>query len=135
MYQQGVRADSKLVADLDFSLPDRAWVANEFAASVLSVQHALGVTGWSEGSNDCDDFARLAAALAQVLHHRTRTGRKTGLAIGEFWYWKYDLSQHAIVFVIVREGDERVLLFWEPQTRQFVKLTNEEKSQCILYRC
>lgn len=132
----GVSIYNPSIADRVYVLPTRQWVAGPFAEALRTLQFEFRVKRWTAEDNDCDDFARLAAAFAQVLHTNTPGhAPATALAFGEFGYMKQDFTGgHAINFVLTGPGPEDVL-FFEPQTGQFVTLTAQEKSAVIMLRC
>ena len=91
------------VVDRRYALPTRNFLESAFSAALWSVQSFFDVLRWSEEANDCDDFARLAAAFGQILHYLTpNRPPATALAIGELWFVQDSGSGHAIN--IVRAG-------------------------------
>lgn len=132
-----LRADHKIepaeiaVADRSYVCPTEDWFFGEFAEALRVLYQELGVATFEEESNDCDDFTRLAAAFAQVLHHRTGAHRKSALSIGEFWYFRggNPLDEHA--FLIAR-FDTRAVGFMEVQNQSRAYLKENEK--CTRYR-
>ncbi len=121
------------IADKEYSLPDRNWILTEFSIAWNSLQKFLNIKDWRAETNDCDDFARGAAFLAQVLHARHKF--ETGLAIGEF-YFNSDVMKgpHAINFFIYKENEELKLGFYEPQTYLECQLTDMERAKCFYWR-
>lgn len=114
-----------------YSLPSRHWVEWDFSRALFSVLSQLGFS-YTEEKSDCDDFARLSAAYAALLH--SKEGNKTGLAFGEFWYTRRDGGGHAINCYIVSDGGELALRFFEPQTQSELALTDEEILSCVFCR-
>jgi hypothetical protein len=121
-------------ADSAYLLPSRSWVESTFAKSWFDFKASLGP--WTAEDNDCDDFARGAAFLAELLHHNTKDRpAKTSLAFGEFWYIRHeDNGGHAINFYAYREEGVIKVGFFEPQTCLPVTLTEKEISSCVHFR-
>lgn len=121
-----------LIADEAYSLPSPDAIRGEYSSALRALQFYCRAQAWAEQSNDCDDFTRLAAALAQLMQNRTRQG--TALAVGEFWYRRDAGGGHALLLFIIREGSERKLFFYEPQSCSEVKLSPQEITSCTAYR-
>ncbi len=122
-----------LVADAAYALPAEDWVTWEFAATLGQWLTRLHIAGWVAESWDCDDFAAFARLLASLMHNRTRPGA-SGLALGEFWYFRADGGGHAINLFVTRQRGELALRFLEPQTGRLVALTRKEIESCTAYR-
>lgn len=87
---------------------------------------------WTPESEDCDDFARFAAAYAGLLHVRSKV--PTGLAFGEFAYLRSAFNGgggHAINAFVTREDGKLALNFFEPQNGQPLNLTPGEIESCV----
>ena len=125
LWQAGYTTGDWSAADRRYAMPTREFLHGAFAAALASFLYFFELRTWISEANDCDDFARLAAAFAQILHVRT-PGRPpaTALAVGEFWYVR-DGGQgsHAINLAVI--GDEVVA--YEPQTRREIQLSATEK--------
>jgi hypothetical protein len=133
LLNQNINPNKFVVSDVEYNLPSKEWVLNEFSKSLSSCLNFLGADTYKLENNDCDDFARLAACLAQILHHRTSPEIKTGLAIGEFWY-RFDTGGgHAINFIIYLDTTPKIM-FYEPQTQKEVFLSETEKQSCSFWR-
>ncbi len=118
-----------VTGDSNYAVPTLSWVKGAFSKDWRDFVGMLKVADYAPSANDCDDFARLAATLAQVCHHRTKGHpTDTGLAFGEIWY-QSPQGLHAInVFVF---GKDLELGFYEPQACKVVTLTEQEmKSIC-----
>jgi len=117
------------VVDRRYALPTRNFLESAFSAALWSFQSFFDVLRWSEEANDCDDFARLAAAFGQILHYLT-PGRPpaTALAVGELWYVKDSGESHAINIALCGPTPDDVVCY-EPQTRRIVTLSEQEKSR------
>jgi hypothetical protein len=122
------------LADRAYALPTRQWVLGAYAEALRRLQFEFAVNHWTAEDNDCDDFARLAAAFAQILHTNTAGHpAATALAVGELWYFQDGGGGHAIVFAVCGPNPEDVLLF-EPQTAAEKTLSDTEKQNATLAR-
>jgi hypothetical protein len=122
------------IADSAYELPSEEWFKNKFPAILGDFFKDLKQTRWVAESNDCDDFSKMAAAFAHLIHNNTPAHLKgTSLAVGEFYYKiNGDNSQgHAINFAIVKtkEGKAKVV-FMDPQTLSVVQLSEREVQSC-----
>ncbi|MDX1951517.1 MAG: hypothetical protein SFY81_04995 [Verrucomicrobiota bacterium] len=133
----GIYAENALILDSQYALPTKRWLLNEFAVALRNWYFSLGLSGYTAGSNDCENFARGAAFYADLAHRnssRKNGVETTGLAFGEFWYRQRDgKGGHAINIAIVAEGKPEII-FFEPQTQQQVPLIQQEIAPCIGYR-
>lgn len=112
------------VVDRAYACPTEAFLEGAFASALRSLQWFFKVLTWSAEANDCDDFARLAAAFAQILHFLTpNRPPATALALGELWYRRDVGGAHAINIARTDKGVQT----YEPQTRSLVKLSETEK--------
>ncbi len=121
------------MADTLYMLPTEEWMATQFPIALDNYFKDLKQAAWVKESNDCDDFSKLAAAFARVLHHNTKHKvRGTSLAVGEFYYKRDVGGQHAINFAVVRskEGNIKVV-FFEPQELKVVRLSKNEIYSCL----
>ena len=88
----------------------------------------MGINNWEPETNDCDKFASATTFYAKWLNHSTPNRKvKASLACGEIYYLRQkDNRGHAINFFVINQSGELKILFYEPQTRQFVSLTQSE---------
>ena len=127
-----VANDRLSIADRAYACPAKEWVTGPFSSALWRLQTELEIDRWLEEANDCDDFARVAAGFAQILHRRTPDRPPaTALAFGEFWYLRTDGAGHAINLALHTSG---AITFYEPQTRREVILTEAEKESGTLIR-
>ena len=121
-------------ADRRYALPTRGFIEGAFSSALWSFQKFFSILNWSEEAMDCDDFARIAAGFAQILHCLT-PGRPpaTALAVGEIWYVRDSGEGHAINVALCGGGPDDVVCF-EPQTRKVVELSVTEKARVTLIR-
>jgi hypothetical protein len=126
--------DGYAIADLAYELPSEEWVTDKLPNILWNFIHDLKQTKYIEESNDCDDFAKMAAAFTHLLHSNTPNREKnTGLAFGEFYYKINGDPKlgHAINFSLVKsKGGFIKLLFFDPQTFKIVNLNQKELESC-----
>lgn len=122
-----------ITGDTVYMLPSEKWFREKFPNILWNFQKDMKATFWVAEENDCDNFAKLAAGFAQVLHHNTKEKiPKTSVAIGEFHYYSESLkTMHAINFALVRGEDKKPkILFLEPQRCKIINLTDYEINSC-----
>ena len=134
----GISANAVLFADESYILPEQWWVQTTFAQAWLTTMSILNTGTYRPLTNDCDDFARLCAAYAQLLNNATilKLGiTDASLAFGEFWF-QSATGPHAINAYLYPTGvhKEIGIGFIEPQTGQTLNLTPDEISSCSLLR-
>lgn len=128
-----------IFADERYALPSRDWVIATFGEAWRQTKAVLGISLYATDRNDCDDFARMCAGYAQLLHNKTVAERglaNTGLAFGEFWYTDRAIGPHAINGFLYKEADGGPVLcgHFEPQTSEFKVLSPGEVRTCSLFR-
>ena len=116
------------IADRSYAAVDRGFLATTFSADLGAWIFQL-FGKYAEEVRDCDDFARFAAAVAQLWNSKTAGNEGCALAFGEYWYLRDDGQAHAINIAVV--GDNQVV-FYEPQTQQIVELSDSEKERATL---
>ena len=110
-----------IVADDHYLTVDMNWLKSTFNKQFFGFQVKLYS---STEQYDCDDYARLYCAMAQMTS-------KGNIAIGEFWYMPSNSSStHAVVVVCTSAG----LHFIEPQTGCEIYLSKEEMNTCSFLR-
>ena len=119
--------------DDEYALPTREWVLGEFSVALRRNLELLGADKYTAERHDCDDFARLAWAMAGLCHNLTST-RKSALAFGLLTYTTDAGGGHAINFAVVHNAKgEREIMFFEPQTQREVYLSQQERDNAISY--
>lgn len=123
--------NGSLTPDREYMHPTKGWILGDFANALRVLLSELEQTTYRIQSNDCDDFARLAAWFAQMLHNRTAPTSEAALAFGEFYYVQ-DISRkgHAINCAIVMDDGKPSLIFFEPQSQEQVYLSEREIGTC-----
>lgn len=121
-----------LLVDADYACPTTSWFS-VFYDWWKKTRFDVGLTKW-ERINDCDNFARSFAQAAQDCYALTALPpgetRPEALAVGEFMYTQQNGGGHAIVIAFTEVG----FVFIEPQTGQFLTLTEQEKDSCFYVR-
>lgn len=120
-----------ILADESYLLPSYHWLSNTFPAVLRDYKNRIAVI-YARNTNDCDDYARIAAALAQYLNFQT--GAEAALAFGEFWYIRNDGQGHSINCAVVFDNDDFRLLFFEPQNERLITLSRKEIEACTFIR-
>mgnify|MGYP001458479114 CR=1 FL=1 len=116
--------------DFDYVVPTAEWVSKTYAAALTSNLNALGLMKWASEAWDCDDFAKLAWAMAAVCHARTKGRLRAALAFGAFIYLDTPgnpKSKHAINLFF---DEELRLRFFEPQSQTIKTLTSDQMISC-----
>lgn len=127
----GIDPPTIVFADSLYTCPTPQWFFGEFAAKLEDFwRGARPRVPWWQGlfrrdTWDCDDYARMAAVVAQILHRES--GEPGARAVGEFWYYRKanPADEHAIVIGVFSPTD---IGFLEPQTRTRSRLRPDEKS-------
>lgn len=117
-----------ITVDSSYACPSVNWIDEDFAKFFMKY---LFKRNWWRGWRprfDCDNYAELYHAYAQVAH--AQTGRKgaEGLAVGIFAYIDEELGPHAINIVYTSRSTIR---FVEPQRCEFIKLSQQEQQSCL----
>ena len=118
MYDRIFRGDG------NFFVPAKSWYEEEFFAWYeLQLRH-YHVRGYI-ASWDCDKFAGAFDLFGNICHAQTNARISESLAIAEIHYLPdQGINRHAINAVIV---DKKELKFIEPQTPEFIELSDSEQ--------
>jgi hypothetical protein len=122
-----------LVSDTQYIVPSEDWVRNKFPDLLLNFQKELKITSYIEESNDCDDFAKMAASFARMANSNTPSSKKYGITVGEFIYRPDGLDQryHAINIIVAYTKENKLqVLFFDATTMQFKTLSKDEINSC-----
>lgn len=116
--------------DTFYRCPTLDWVKGPFRDGWLTFINGLGVQ-YNAERWDCDDYARMCAAYAQLLNGNTPKADKCGLAFGVFAFVRGLDYGHVInVFMVQEPGSQGVITphFFEPQPTAcgLVDLTNDD---------
>jgi hypothetical protein len=114
--------------DASYTRPTLRWLQGAFWDAFR--EDRFNKVGRYSRKNDCDNFARAYAQLAQDCHAMS-TGRDAeGLAVGEVFYITRKGEGHAIVCAFTDQGRK----FIEPQTGRVIDLTENELLSCTFVR-
>lgn len=108
-----------------YNLPTTKWLQSVFLPFYVGVLKEIGVYEWHDRF-DCDDFACLFRALAQISHRKSN-GTGDGLTVAEIHYVAAGTNgvygPHAINMALTEKG----WVFIEPQNGSMKTLTDTEK--------
>lgn len=119
------------MGDGHYGIPEEKWVLNDYLDLLRNFQAMIKQTKYISENNDCDDFAKMAAAFAKLVYSNTAQ-KESSIAVGEFYYKKDGLEgNHAINFAIVTGSDGKLkLIFIDPMTWSQVFLSPAEVESC-----
>ncbi len=123
-----------VLADVAYKTVDVNWMKSQFYDYFRSDLFSKGIVKWDK-KFDCDKFAKYFAALIQVKYfvdNFQSWNPGESLAVGEIYYkvGGNDKKGHAINCVYLKNG----FMFFEPQTGQFVDLSDVEKKSVFLVK-
>lgn len=132
----GIHTSNNVIFDTEYALPTEDWFFGPFADAIRKMNWTLGLE-YQPQSNDCDDYAERARALAQTCNALT-PDRPIGksLAVGLLTYLQNteELKKHAIIFAAIRTADgKRKLVFMEPQDGTKVEMSVIDLMNVDLY--
>lgn len=119
-----------VISDIDYALPKTDWLTGKFYSFYQSWRADHNLNEWTM-KNDCDNFASLYYAFAQICHAKSNRSEQ-GIAVGELFYFVgADKEQgHAINIVITEKG----VITIEPQNGNVQRLTADEKASSWFIR-
>lgn len=129
LMRAGILHAATPMADASYDFPKSGWVVGEYYKWFRQVLSALQSSAYVNEAWDCDNYADAFKLFADVAHNRMK--RATGIAVGVLFYQKEGAGGHAINVVIT---SDRGLLFVEPQSGEFVTLTEKERKSVCLVR-
>lgn len=115
------------IVDQTYHLPTKEWVQNYF---FTLLKKEISNKKYKLEAFDCDNYSLLANNLASKLGYTLNHQ----LAFGEFFYTKDTGQGHAINFFLCLENRDIKPIFFEPQTGQFIKLSEKEIVSCTYWR-
>lgn len=132
LIQSGISPFNQMVSDNTYSLASIIWIRDTISYEYQNFLKMIGMSYYETDSNDCDDFARAFTLFCKKEFRNVSKINKGNIAVGEFYYKQKKGINHAINFIIVlNEKKEKELLFYEPQIKQFIKLSKEEIESCF----
>lgn len=116
-----------IITDENYSIVDQKWLCNEFSRYFRLVVKGLEKT---DAVFDCDDWVRIILQELQMCHLKSQHVTQ-GVLVGEIHYIDSIkdevVTKHASCMTVsISEDDKVILMFFEPQTGSFVKLTSEQ---------
>ena len=122
------------VADGNYSLPSTDWFYGTFYRAFWDYLKAMGISKYEVDANDCDKFSDQLRSFAQMLEARDKQRVGRALAVGVLAYLQDGGGGHAIAFAVCRVKVKPRLCFIEPQNGLEVKLSEDERLQCLWWR-
>lgn len=123
------------LTDAKYVAPTLEWIEKQYSDKLTQFLFAYNLNHWTEESFDCDDISRAAAVTASVLFHNSKSRIKgAGLLFGEYHYIKAGVGGHAINVIIVKDKDIYRVVFYEPQKKFIIKLSDNERASSLWYR-
>lgn len=134
--KNGINTFTFVTADRNYILTTREWIKTEFSRGLTAFQFQMGIDKWVAESNDCDKFVAAATFYAKWLSHSSPNRNvRASLAFGEIHYIRdRDGTAHAINFFIINENGELKVVFYEPQDRRIVQLSDREQFSAFFWR-
>ncbi|MCP4638861.1 MAG: hypothetical protein GY851_00435 [bacterium] len=122
---QGWGPDNLISSDMDYAVPTLDWLFNVYGPWYKGEMDRYGVLKWTR-KHDCDNKAEGYKFFAGVCWGQEPANKKgpEGVAVGEIHYMS-SRGGHAINVAFV--GEQRKLVFVEPQDQHRVALTPEER--------
>lgn len=125
------------VADRDFVCFEQDFLEHEFSAGLQEFQWNLGLYGFEDEANDCDDFAADANFYARLVHRRApNRPAKRALAAGRLYCQLTPgdaKTNHAIDWFIVNTPAGLRLVTYEPQRQAVFGLSSAQRDTCFFW--
>lgn len=116
------------MSDVDYALPKASWLTGTFYDFYRAWRFDHNLNEWST-KNDCDNFASLFFAFAQICHAKGDRVEE-GIAVGQMFYGLNGdrTKSHSINVAVTDKG----VIAIEPQTGKLVQLSKAEKD-CVYF--
>lgn len=124
-------SDAKMIiSDVDYALPKASWLTGKFYDFYKGWRLGHNLNEWTM-TNDCDNFASLYYAFAQICHAKGNRSEQ-GIAVGEMFYFVGgdETQGHAINIAITDKG----VIAIEPQNGTIQQLSSKEKASSWFVR-
>lgn len=118
----GIGVDAVFFDDM-FAQVDKHWIETVLKDSFNDFRARYKIA-YNTQAFDCENFSRLYANWADILHSRTPGHPVSGIAIGTFAFTRDDGLNHAINIAICNNGE---VVFIEPQSGNIIQLSDNEK--------
>jgi hypothetical protein len=112
-----------------FAVPTSQWIRRTVSPRLDRYLFNNHSRVWVYGENDCVAFSVHGVSEAYTAYHNEpKRIEDTCLAVGTFDYDPHAnlTNSHEIMFFIINDGNGFELKFYEPQRRDFVKLSTNE---------
>jgi len=119
-HEKGIVRATYNVADGEYAIPSLSYLQSDFPTWWADKLKERGLGTW-ETTFDCDDFAWTFYTDIRWAHYKTRKSQAEGIAVGVAYYMSGAREEdgtgggHAINTAVVGNGDERRVVFLEPQ--------------------
>lgn len=111
-----------------YLVPTRKWIEKVFVPYWFEYRKRNNLM-YDVDSTNCESFAFQS-------HFASQSIEGTNVSFGVIFY-KPDITDplkgHAVNIILVNEGDFLTIVFWDPQTSQFVTLSNNEVASCSFF--
>lgn len=135
LHTNGIVLFDFTLTDASYIAPEANWVKNNYSSKLTKFLFDYNLHHWTKESSDCDDISRAGATFGAMLYHNSsKRVNGHGFLFGEYHYVKTGVGGHAINVVIVKDGTNYRLMFYEPQVKYEVTLTQAEKSGSMWLR-
>lgn len=128
-----IRAADKNFGDSQYYIVKGDWAKDTFPVEFKSFLFEFNKKYARSGIVDCDNFAGLAESFASFSYPSELKSGDNGIAVGTFHYTRSIGTGHAINLIVAQIEGKPQLLFFEPQTSQFVKLNQDEIRSCEFF--
>jgi hypothetical protein len=124
------------IYDQIYVTPSKKWIEKEFSSDLNSFFFNNNLLEGEQETWDCEDYTRATHFLITKLYKNSSTKQSlTAIAFGEFYYITDEGTNHAInMFIVQNEFNQLELVFYEPQERRIVELTEMEKKSCLFWK-
>jgi len=120
-----------LIQHQAYSFVSKTWILNTFAPSFIEFERKNNFPSYKEGIWSCGDASDICRQWAKALW--ISQGYKKPAAAGKFIYYLNSGQAHSIVVFIAGESlNDAHPIFYEPQKKQIITLSDKER-QSILW--
>jgi hypothetical protein len=128
-----IRAADKKFADTSYYIVNENWAKNIFPDEYSKFLFDFKKKYTKSSIVDCDNYTALAESFASFSYPIDISNNDEGITVGIFHYTTDRNTGHAVNLIVVQEDNKPKLLFFEPQTAKFVKLSETEIKSCDFF--
>lgn len=131
--ENGVQPYNEIVIDATYVLVTKEWIEYIFSEAFVNFLKQFKLIKYKSEKNDCDNFALHCHSFALILHQNSEKVDGKGFAIGQYHYNQDTGGGHGINFWVTVDKEDSgkyQVLFYEPQTREIITLSEQEKASC-----